>query len=46
MIPTLPEIARQLGVSPVFVSLAVAGALTAMAFLAGSVAQWFDDKDS
>lgn len=46
MIPTLPEIAKQLGVGRAFVALAIAGALTAAALLANSIAHWFDDKDS
>ncbi|HLK06243.1 MAG TPA: hypothetical protein VKT53_17535 [Candidatus Acidoferrum sp.] len=46
MIPSLPEIARQLGVSPSFFALAVAGVLTGFALLAQSIARWFDDRDS
>jgi hypothetical protein len=46
VIPSLPEIARQLGVSPAFIALAIAGVLTGAALLASSIAQWLDDRDS
>lgn len=46
MIPSLQEIARHFGVNLSFVALAMAGVLTAFAFLAQSVARWFDDRDS
>jgi len=46
VIPSLQEIARQLGMSPPLVALALAGVLTALVLLAQSIAHWFDDRDS
>jgi hypothetical protein len=46
VIPTLLDALRELGVRPVLVALVLAGALTAVVFLAQSVAAWFDDRHS
>ena len=46
MIPTLPEIAKQFGISLPFFALGVAAVLTAIALLGRSIAEWFDDRDS
>jgi hypothetical protein len=46
VIPNLQEVARHFGVNPSFVTLAVAGALTAFVLLAQSIARWFDDRNS
>lgn len=46
MIPTLLDTLRQFGIRPVLVALVLAAVLTAAAFLAQSVASWFDDRHS
>jgi hypothetical protein len=46
VIPSLQEIARQLGVSASFFALVVAGVLTGLALMMQSIARWFDDRDS
>lgn len=46
MIPDLLEQLRSAGVPPVFASIALVVVLTAVVFLAQSVAQWFADRDS
>jgi len=46
VIPSLPEIARQLGVGVSFFALAVAGAFTGLVLMTQSIARWFDDRDS
>ncbi len=46
MIPNLLEALAKAGISPVFVALAFAATLTAAAFLAQSLAGWFEDWDS
>ena len=46
MIPSLQEIARQLGVSTSLFALGVAGVLTGLVLMTQSIARWFDDRDS
>jgi hypothetical protein len=46
MIPALTELARRLGVSAVFVPIALAVALTGIVFLVPTVFRWFDDRKS
>ncbi len=46
MIPTLTELAQKLGASNTFVTVALAGVLTAVVLLVPSIAQWFDDQKS
>ena len=46
MIPSLQEIARQLGVSPSLFAVVVAGVLTGLVLVTQSIARWFDDRNS
>ena len=44
MILNLAELAEKLGLAGVLVSLVLAALLTALVFIAQSVAQWFDER--
>jgi hypothetical protein len=46
MIPTLTELARNLGVSAALMPTALATALTGIVFLLPTVFRWFDDRKS
>ena len=45
MIPNLAELAEKLGLVGVLVPLVLAALLTALVFLAPTVAQWFDERN-
>jgi hypothetical protein len=45
VIPNLAELAEKLGLAGLLVSLVLAALLTALVFLAPSVAQWFDERN-
>lgn len=46
MMPNLLEATRELGLTPPFVALLVAGVLTAIVLFGQSIACWFDDRNS
>jgi uncharacterized membrane protein len=46
VIPTLLDTLHEFGIRPVLVVLLLAAVLTAVVFLAQSVASWFDDRHS
>jgi hypothetical protein len=45
MIPELTALGEKLGFATVLVPLALGALLTAMVFLAHSIAEWFDDRN-
>jgi len=44
MIPTLTELARNIGVNAAFLPIALAAVLTAIVFLLLTFFRWFDDR--